>query len=156
MAEHTATIAWRAGSDGFRKGRFSRAHQWHFDGGLTIAASSSPAVIPPPWSDPAAIDPEEAFVAAIASCHMMSFLYVANQGGIEVVAYDDDASGRLTKNADGMRAITTVTLRPRVSYGDGSAPDAAGERALHDAAHAQCFIAHSVLSEIIVELPNVT
>jgi len=145
-----ATIAWQAAPGDFRRGRFSRVHTWEFDGGMTIAASSSPSVIPPPYSDSGAVDPEEAFVAAIASCHMMSFLYVANRAGIDVASYRDAAVGSLGRTAAGRLAITQVTLQPAVEYRPAHAVDAAQERALHDEAHAICFIANSVLSDIVI------
>ncbi len=151
MPRHSATVAWQAAPGGFERGRFSRAHRWRFDGGLEVPASASPAVIPAPWSDASGIDPEEAFVAALASCHMMSFLYLANRDGIEVRAYEDEATGELGRREDGRRAMTQVTLRPRVVYGEGAAPDAASERALHEAAHEICYIANSVTTTIVIE-----
>lgn len=151
MSIHRASIAWHASPGEFDKGRFSRAHRWSFDGGLTVAASASPTVIPPPWSDPAGVDPEEAFVAAIASCHMMSFLYLANRAGHEVTDYRDDAEGRLGKKADGQRWMERVTLYPRVAYVSGTAPDAAAEARLHEQAHTICFIANSVATPISIE-----
>jgi organic hydroperoxide reductase OsmC/OhrA len=151
MSEHHARVSWSADAAGFRRGRFSRAHHWSFDGGLEIPASASPAVIPAPWSDPAAVDPEEAFVAALASCHMMSFLFLANRAGLEVVAYDDEASGTLAPSAGGRHAVTEVVLRPRVSFAPGRAPDAAQLAALHDEAHDTCYIANSVRTAIRVE-----
>jgi len=149
MVEHRASIAWSLADGDFLHGRYSRAHTWRFDGGLTVAASPAPSVYPPPLSDPAAIDPEEAFVAAIASCHMMSFLHVAAKAGIAVERYDDDAVGTLAKDAEGRRWIERVRLKPRVVYRD-AVPSADLERELHAQAHDVCFIANSVRSEVII------
>lgn len=153
VSEHRAVIEWTAAGE-FRKGRFSRVHRWRFDGGLELDASASPAIIPAPYSDAAAVDPEEAFVAAIASCHMMSFLYLANREGIEVSSYRDEAAGTLARKADGQHAITRVTLRPVVTYVESNTLSARRERELHDQAHSLCFIANSVSSEIVVESNN--
>ena len=132
------------------QGRFSRAHTWTFDGGLTIPASASPAVVRPPLSDPAAIDPEEAFVASISSCHLLTFLHVARKAGFQIDSYDDAASGELTKNAAGVYFISKVTLNPRIGYGGEKRPSAAELHQLHHDAHEQCFIAQSVKTEITV------
>src|SRR5438552_8957915 len=102
MAEHKATIKWTLSQGEFLKGTYSREHTWRFDGGLTVAASSSPAAVPVPYSNPAHVDPEEAFVASIASCHMLTFLWVAYRDGLAVADYEDDAAGALTKNEQGV------------------------------------------------------
>jgi organic hydroperoxide reductase OsmC/OhrA len=153
MAEHKAMIRWAASEDGeaFLKGRFSRAHTWTFDGGLTVPASAAPSVIPAPFSDPAGVDPEEAYVAAIASCHMMSFLYVAMRAGFVVERYEDDAVGAMRKNERGVIWVGAVTLRPRIDFGAGTRPTPAEVEQLHHRAHEQCFIANSVKTEITVE-----
>src|ERR1700756_447927 len=93
MSEHKATISWQRTSDDFLKGKYSREHTWTFDGGLTVPASPAPAVVPAPWSNPANVDPEEAFVAAISSCHMLTYLYLASKQGFQLDSYDDEASG---------------------------------------------------------------
>ena len=151
MAEHTATIAWEssATASDFAKGRYSREHTWSFDGGVTVPGSSSPTVVPLPWSNAAAVDPEEAYVAAIASCHMLSFLYVAMKRGVTVTRYRDRAVGVLTKNEHGVAWVSTVTLHPEIAYA-GDPPDAAVRDELHAAAHHACFIANSVKTEILV------
>ena len=153
MAEHKAMIRWASSGDGeaFLKGRFSRAHTWTFDGGLTVPAAAAPSVIPAPFSDPAGVDPEEAYVAAIASCHMMSFLYVAMRAGFVVERYEDDAVGAMRKNERGVIWVGAVTLRPRIDFGAGTRPTPAGVEQLHHRAHEQCFIANSVKTEITVE-----
>ena len=153
MAEHEATIRWAFSGDGeaFLKGRFSREHTWTFDGGLTVPASAAPSVIPAPFSNPAGIDPEEAYVAAIASCHMMSFLYVAMRAGVVVERYEDAAVGVMRKNERGAMWVGAVTLRPRIAFGGSARPTAAEMEQLHRRAHEQCFIANSVKTEILVE-----
>jgi organic hydroperoxide reductase OsmC/OhrA len=153
MAEHKAMIRWASSEDGeaFLKGRFSRAHTWTFDGGLTVPASAAPSVIPAPFSDPAGVDPEEAYVAAIASCHMMSFLYVAMRAGFVVERYEDDAVGAMRKNGRGAIWVGAVTLRPRIDFGGGTRPTPAEVAQLHHRAHEQCCIANSVKTEITVE-----
>jgi organic hydroperoxide reductase OsmC/OhrA len=150
MSAHTATIAWQRGDADFTGGRYSRRHEWRFDGGAVVAASPSPHVVPAPWSDAAAVDPEETYVAAIASCHMLWFLSLAAERGLVVDAYTDDATGTMARIAPGRQAITEVVLRPRIAFA-GGAPDAATLDALHEAAHERCFIANAVKTAIRVE-----
>ena len=151
MATHTATIRWSASSgEDFARGQYSRAHSWVFDGGGVVAASASPHVVPAPWSDAAAVDPEEAFVASLASCHMLFFLDFARRAGVVVTSYEDEADGVMEKGDDGRTRITKVTLRPRIGF-DGAAPDTAALDVLHHKAHQACFIANSVTSEIVIE-----
>jgi organic hydroperoxide reductase OsmC/OhrA len=151
MSEHRATIEWTAAvsPEEFRKGRYSRAHRWTFDGGLTVDGSSSPTVVPLPWSNPANVDPEEAYVASISSCHMLTFLYVAAKAGFTITAYRDEAVGVMTRTAQGVAWISRVTLAPKISYGDRQ-PTADELAHLHHAAHEGCFIANSVKTEIVV------
>ena len=151
MAIHTATVRWSASSgEDYAKGQYSRAHEWRFDGGAVIAASASPHIVPAPWSDAAAVDPEEAFVASLSSCHMLFFLDFARRGAWTIDSYVDDAEGVLEKRADGKMAMTRVTLRPKVEWG-GDAPDEAALADLHHRAHEACFIANSVTTEVIVQ-----
>jgi organic hydroperoxide reductase OsmC/OhrA len=151
MASHTATIRWSASpGEEFAKGQYSRAHQWAFDGGAVVPASPSPHIVPAPWSDAAGVDPEEAFVASLASCHMLFFLDFARRSGVVVTSYEDEAEGVMEKGADGRTRITQVTLRPRIAF-DGGPPDSAALDALHHKAHEACFIANSVTSEIVIE-----
>lgn len=150
MSEHKASIVWEAASEEFTRGRYSRAHTWTFDGGVSIAASASPAAVRAPYADPDAVDPEEAFVAALASCHMLTFLYVASRRGFAVQRYEDDAVGAMTANERGVQWVSRVALRPRIQYGDKT-PTPAEEHEMHEAAHAQCFIANSVRSAIDIE-----
>ncbi|MCB2109283.1 MAG: OsmC family protein [Rhodobacteraceae bacterium] len=149
MADHGATIEWRDDGAGFTTGRYSRAHTWVFDGGAQVVASSSPHNVPLPFSDAGAVDPEEAFVAAIASCHMLWFLGLAAAKKIAVTGYTDHAVGTQETGADGKAWISVVRLRPEITFAGEVAPDVVA--ALHDAAHERCFIANSVKTEIIVE-----
>lgn len=153
MSEHTALIVWlRTADEDFLASRYSRAHTWTFDGGVTVPASSSPAVVPLPYSDATCVDPEEAYVASIASCHMLWYLGLAAKRGFVVERYTDAATGVLARDATGKEWISTVTLSPEVRYGEGTSPSAAEEKALHHAAHEACFIANSVKTEVTVKL----
>ena len=151
MSTYTATVRWtRSGEGSFTKGQYSRAHEWAFDGGAVVAASPSPHIVPAPWSDPAGVDPEEAFVASLSSCHMLFFLDFARRDGWVVDAYVDEAEGVLEKRGDGKMAMTRVTLRPKIAW-DGTWPSAAVIADLHHRAHEACFIANSVTTEVVVE-----
>jgi organic hydroperoxide reductase OsmC/OhrA len=151
MGEYTATVEWRRKDETFTDNRYSRAHSWSFDGGATVPASSSPLVVKAPLSDPAGIDPEEAFVAAISSCHMLWFLSFAARKGFVVDRYRDSAIGVLSKDREGKQAITKVRLRPDIAFSGDKRPSAANLDELHHAAHENCFIANSVKTEITVE-----
>lgn len=150
MATYTATIRWERGDAKFVDGRYSRGHVWRFDGGVEVPASSSPHVVRLPMSVEAAIDPEEAFVAALSSCHMLSFLWAARNAGFVVDRYDDEAAGTMAKNEEGRWAITKVVLRPHIVFA-GEAPSAEALRDLHERAHDACFIASSVKTDVQVE-----
>jgi organic hydroperoxide reductase OsmC/OhrA len=152
MSKHTATIRWtRAADAAFTRGRYSRAHDWHFDGGTVVRGSSSPEVVRPPFADPAAVDPEEAFVAALSSCHMLWFLALAAKAGYVVDEYDDAAEGHMEGDPDTGAAITEVRLRPHVRFSGSRAPDEAAVKRLHHEAHELCFIARSVKTRIVEE-----
>jgi organic hydroperoxide reductase OsmC/OhrA len=144
MSEHKATIRWQNAGPDFIKGKYSREHTWSFDGGLTVNASSSPAVVPLPYSNPAHVDPEEAFVASVSSCHMLTFIYLASRQGFEVVTYVDGAVGVTSKNETGVAWVSSITLNPQISYGPQKIPTQADIDKLHESAHAQCFIANSI------------
>lgn len=149
MARHDVAISWV--SDGkFRSGAYSRAHEWRFDGGAVVKGSSSPSVVPVPMSDPTAVDPEEALVASASSCHMLWFLALAQNAGLDVLTYDDAATGALGKDAAGRVSLTRITLRPAIAF-EGRQPDEEELAALHHDAHDKCFIANSLRSEIVVE-----
>ena len=151
MSTYTVTIRWsRSAAEAFTDGRYSRAHEWAFDGGAVVPASSSPHIVPLPFSDLAGVDPEEAFVASLSSCHMLFFLDFARRAGLVVEGYEDVAEGVMAKRDDGRMAMTLVTLRPRITWG-GDAPDADALAALHHKAHEACFIANSVTSEVRIE-----
>ncbi len=151
MVSFTMDVVWKRGDQDFRAGRYSRAHRLHFDGGLDIAGSSSPHIVPLPWSDPAALDPEEAFVSSIASCHMLWFLALAAKDGWCVDDYRDTATGEMRKNTKGKLFVHRVTLRPAVVFSGPAQPDAQAIAGLHHRAHEECFIANSVLTEIVCE-----
>ena len=151
MSTYIATIRWsRTGEGDFTKGQYSRAHEWAFDGGAVVPAGPSPHIVPDPWGNPSGVDPEEAFVASLSSCHMLFFLDFARREGLVIDSYVDEAEGVMEKNADGKIAITQVTLRPRIAWG-GVAPDAAAIASLHHRAHEACFIANSVTTKVTVE-----
>jgi organic hydroperoxide reductase OsmC/OhrA len=149
--KHTALICWNAGDADFLSRRYSRAHTWTFDGGAVVPASSSPHVVPLPMSDAGAVDPEEAFVAALSSCHMLWFLDIASRAGYDVRSYEDAADGRMGRNAAGKLVVDVVTLRPRTRFAGARVPDAAALAALHHEAHEECFLANSVRCEIRCE-----
>lgn len=149
---YEARIAWRRGDATFSDNRYSRGHEWIFDGGVKVPASSSPAIVPR-YSVERAVDPEEALVASASSCHMLWFLSLAASRGFVVDSYVDDAVGVMEKNADGKLAITRITLRPRIAFSGEATPDAVSLDELHGDAHASCFIANSLKSEIVVEAP---
>jgi len=151
MKQFTARLAWRRGDQPFLDQRYSRAHTWDFDGGLTVPASSSPLSVPLPMSDASAVDPEEALVAAASSCHMLFFLSLAGQRGYIVDAYIDDAIGEMDVGADGKIAMTRIRLCPAIVFSGEKLPDAAAIAALHHAAHDRCYIANSLKSAIVIE-----
>jgi organic hydroperoxide reductase OsmC/OhrA len=150
MAEYKATIKWQRTSPDFLRGKYSREHTWTFDGDVTVPASSSPQVVPVPWSNPACVDPEEAFVASLSSCHMLTFLYVAGKQGFQIDSYEDEAVGLLAKNEKGVPWISSVTLNPKIIFGGEKLPTPADQDRLHHLAHEQCYIANSVKTEIAV------
>ncbi len=154
MSEHRAVIRWKYSGTDFAKGKYSREHVWEFDGGISVAASPSPAVVPVPYSKPANVDPEEAFVAAISSCHMLTYLYVASRAGFFIESYTDEAVGVMTKNERGIPWVSKVTLHPRIEYGGTTSPTSDEERCLHHEAHEQCYIANSIKTEVVVESPS--
>jgi organic hydroperoxide reductase OsmC/OhrA len=156
MAEHKARIEWARKGDpaDFAKGKYGREHTWSFDGGVTVPASAAPSVVPAPWSNPANVDPEEAFVAAISGCHMLTFLYVAQKAGFVVDRYEDEAVGRTSKSERGATPwVSQVTLHPKIAWGGTKRPTETETGDLHHEAHEQCFIAQSVKTEITVAHP---
>lgn len=153
MAGHLyrATVTWRRDPDAdFARGRYSRGHLWRFDGGVEVKAAASPYVVPKALTPEDAVDPEEAFVASLSSCHMLTFLDLARRAGFVVDAYEDAAEGEMEKNAAGRLWVSRVTLRPRIAWA-GNAPPADQLDRLHHDAHDLCFIANSVTSDVRVE-----
>ena len=151
VSEYHAGIRWQRGSARFTDSRYSRGHRWMFDGGIEVPASASPTIVALPYSVTAAVDPEEAFVASLASCHMLFFLSIAAARGFVVDTYRDDAVGALTKDASGKQAMSRVTLRPEVQYAGDARPTDAESMEMHHAAHEECFIARSVTTAVLCE-----
>jgi len=151
MSTYTAKIRWERGDQPFTDNRYSRGHQWFFDGGVEVRGSSSPHSVPLPYSQANAVDPEEAFVASLSSCHMLWFLAIAAKRGFCVDSYVDDAEGVMARNASGKFAMTRVTLRPRVVFVRSPMPTRSDIESMHHKAHAECFIANSVKSEVHCE-----
>jgi organic hydroperoxide reductase OsmC/OhrA len=151
MSIYTAELLWERGGQDFLGNKYSRRHLIRFDGGAELAGSSSPHVVPVPASDPAAVDPEEAFVASLSSCHMLWFLAIAAKRGFVVDRYQDSASGLLERNAERRFAMTVVTLRPAVTFSGAKLPTPEELEQLHHKAHEECYIANSVKTEVRVE-----
>jgi len=151
MSAYTVNVAWHRGTAAFADNEYSRAHTWTFDGGIEVVASSSPAVVPLPWSRADAVDPEEAFVASLSSCHMLWFLSIAARARFCVDGYVDDAVGVMSRNPAGKLAMTLVTLRPKVAFAGDRLPTDDEIAAMHHKAHAECFIANSVKTEVRCE-----
>jgi len=151
MHTYEATISWKRGEQKFTDKRYSRGHLWSFDGGAQVRASSSPLIVPEPMSVAANVDPEEALVASVSSCHMLFFLSGAVQGGFTVDDYVDRAVGVMEKNSEGKVAITRITLRPAILFSGERLPTPAELAELHHRAHEGCFIANSIKAEVVIE-----
>jgi organic hydroperoxide reductase OsmC/OhrA len=152
MSTYTAKISWKNDSlDTFTKGRYSRGHNWAFDGGIDVPASSSVHAVRLPYSMEEAVDPEEALVAAASSCHMLSFLWVVSQKGFVIESYEDDAIGEMTKNDQGKEWISKITLDPKIVWSGENVPTAEQLAEMHHAAHELCYIANSIKGEIVVK-----
>ena len=152
MSEYSATIRWQRGDEAFTDDKYSRGHEWSFDGGLTVPASASPDIVPLPMSVAENVDPEEAFVAALSSCHMLFFLAIAAAAGFVVDEYIDAATGRLEKNSEGRTAMTQVVLRPCATYSGERVPAKDKIEKMHHRAHSLCFIANSVTTDVVTEI----
>lgn len=146
MSEHKATVVWKRTTPDFTYKTYSRDHVWRFDNGIEVPGSAAPAYL----GNPACVDPEGAMVAALSSCHMLTFLALAANKGFTVDAYEDAAVGHLGKNANGKMALLTVDLHPKIAFGGARLPAPADLDWLHDKAHKECFIANSVLTEVKV------
>jgi organic hydroperoxide reductase OsmC/OhrA len=152
VATHEANVRWhRQPQERFTDNGYSRAHQWTFDGGAIVRASASPHVVRSPFSDPVGVDPEEALVASVSSCHMLFFLSLAARDGYTVASYEDRAVGVMGKTEDAREWMTQVTLRPHVVFEGDKRPTEAAVEALHHASHEACYIANSVRSEIVID-----
>ena len=151
MASYTADLLWERGEQDFLSNRYSRRHLIRFDGGAVLAGSSSPHVVLLPWSDGSAVDPEEAFVASLSSCHMLWFLSIAAKRGVCVDRYADAAEGVMARNAERRMAMTVVTLRPTVAFSGAVQPTLEQIANMHHEAHDECFIANSVKTEVRCE-----
>ena len=147
MSEHKVTLTWKRGDTPFEYQKYSRDHTWKFDGGHEMQASANPAFL----GNPKRVDPEEAFVAALSSCHMLTFLYVAAKQGFVVDEYADTGVGEMTKNEHGKLWVSRVTLHPAITFSGDKCPSAEQLDALHHLAHEECYIANSVRSEVVVE-----
>ena len=154
MHKYVATVEWQRNGDAFAGNRYSRAHAWRFDGGVTVAASASPQVVRAPFSVEAAVDPEEALIASASSCHMLSFLYIAALDGYVVDRYVDEAYGLLERIERRKMAVTRIVLRPKIEFSGERLPSAEELAHLHHRAHEECFIANSLKTEIVVEPPE--
>lgn len=151
MSEYKAVVVWSRAGAKFTDNRYSRGHRWLFDDGVEVPASSSPHVVPSPMSVVAAVDPEEAFVASLSSCHMLWFLSICAQRGFVVDSYRDEAVGVMAKDSSGRLAITTVTLRPGACFGGDRRPTVEEVAAMHHEAHEECFLARSVKTDVRCE-----
>jgi organic hydroperoxide reductase OsmC/OhrA len=151
VSHYSAAVSWDRGDAPFVDKRYSRAHVWRFDGGAVVRASSSPQAVPAPHSDPSAVDPEEAFVAALASCHMLWFLSVAAKHGFCVQAYRDDAVGTMAANSRGKLCMTALSLRPHVVFTAAKVPTLEAVREMHEEAHQECYLANSVTTRVTTE-----
>ena len=147
-----AKVLWeRRAEENFLDARYSRVHHWHLDGGAVIPASASPEIVPVPFSDPNLIDPEEAYVASLSSCHMLFFLSIAAKKKLVVERYEDNAEGTLGKNEQGKTAVLSVVLRPKILFGGTLVPTWETIEHIHELAHSECFIANSVRTVITVQ-----
>lgn len=150
MAAHTATVTWQRGEDDFAAGKYSRAHDIEFDGGIIVQGSASPSVVKAPFSREDAVDPEEMLVASLSSCHMLWFLDLARRAGFVVDAYEDRASGVMGKDERGKIAVTQVKLNPYIAWGGDKQPAPEEVRELHHKAHEACFIANSFRGDVAI------
>ena len=148
MSEHRATLKWSRGDNGFGYRDYSRDHEWTFPSGQTLRASAAPKYL----GNEDCVDPEEAYVASLASCHMLTFLAVASMQGFVLDRYEDEAVGLLAPNENKKMFIKRVTLRPRTEFSGDKQPNREQLEALHHKAHEECFIANSVITEIVTDL----
>jgi organic hydroperoxide reductase OsmC/OhrA len=152
MSNYNATIKWQRNDQDFVNKKYSRAHEWLFDGGAVVSASASPHIVPLPWSVESNVDPEEAFIASVSSCHMLFYLDIAASRGIQVDSYTDNAIGEMKKNQNGKLVVSRIILNPDVQHSGENLPDQDTLRAIHHEAHAECFIANSIKTEVVTNL----
>jgi len=153
MSEYGVRVNWHRGKEeNFIDNKYGRGHQWHFDGGVTVPASSSPQVLPLPYSVEANVDPEEAFVASLSSCHMLFFLSIAAKRNFVIDEYNDNALGVMEKDSKGKTSMTKVTLRPQVKFSGENQPTLEQLKKMHHQSHEQCFIANSVKTSVFTEI----
>ena len=153
MSEYYAEVKWlRGDEESYIDNKYSRGHEWKFDGGLTVTASSSPHIVPIPYSVEANVDPEEAFVASLSSCHMLFFLSIAAKKKFTIDEYLDNAVGIMEQDEDKRMSMTRVTLRPKVTFAGDKQPTMAQIEKMHHQSHEQCFIANSVKTEVVTEI----
>ncbi|MDA1371407.1 MAG: OsmC family protein [Proteobacteria bacterium] len=152
MSNYKATISWQRNGGDLLTGKYSRAHIWKFDGGLEVPASASPQIVPFPWSREENVDPEEAFIASLSSCHMLFYLSLAAEQGFQVDTYEDCAVGKMARNRQGKYIVSEVELNPRISHSGDLIPDKAAKDTLHHQANDQCFIANSVKTKVKINL----
>ncbi|MEF1309409.1 OsmC family protein [Vibrio mytili] len=153
MSKHIASIHWQRQPDEcFKDNQYSRAHRWEFDGGLTVPASPSPYVVPLPLSVEEHIDPEEAFIASLSSCHMLVFLSIAAKRRYVIDSYDDDAQGELTLGENGKEWVSKVTLNPKIVFSGDKNPTFEQLEKMHHMAHENCFIANSVKTDVVTNI----
>ena len=143
---YTAVVAWSSDAETHRSGRYSRAHEWRFDGGAVVPGSAGASV---PGADPSAVDPEEALVAAVSSCHMLFFLAIARKHGLTITAYEDEADGVMSPNDAGKLYVSTITLRPRITFEGGTDPAVVDQ--VHHLAHTECYLANSIRGDVIIQ-----
>lgn len=153
MSEYFAKIKWVRGSnESYIDNKYSRGHEWIFDGGVTIQASSSPHIVPLPYSVAENVDPEEAFIASVSSCHMLFFLGIAAKRKYVIDSYVDDAIGIMEKDKDGNISMTKITLKPNIQFSGDRKPTMEQIEKMHHQSHKECFIANSIKTEIITEI----
>lgn len=150
MSNYNATVSWHRNNQDFLANKYSRGHEWKFDGGAVVQASASPHIVPLPWSIEECVDPEEAFAASISSCHMLFFLSIAANKGYQIESYIDNAIGEMAKNSEGKYFVSKTTLHPQITFSGDENPDQDTIKSIHHQAHEQCFIANSIRTEVVI------
>lgn len=152
--EHRASVIWQRGTQDFLDKKYSREHVWRFDDGCEVPGSCPPSkLIPVPLARPDAVDPEEGLLAALSACHMLFFLALSAKAGYRIDSYIDDAIGVMGKNERGKTLMERITLRPQVTFSGDKTPTPEDIADLHSRAHAECFIANTLRSDIVLDPP---